>query len=91
MKELQYAGSILGALISDETDLKLKGLFLQLLLDGDFLTEDKLMGGIGGDFSGEGHRVVLNFHFAGEVDLHLDGGYVDAVLVNVGLGVGVHE
>jgi hypothetical protein len=91
VKKFENSCSILGSLISQETDLEFKRLFLGFFSDGDFLIEDKLMGGIGGDFSGDGDGVVLDFHFAWEVDFHLDGGYVEAVFVDVGFVVWVHE
>lgn len=48
------------------------------------------MRAIGGYFSGEGYRGVLDFHFAREVDFHLDGGDVDAVLIDMSFVVWIH-
>ena len=49
------------------------------------------MWGIGWDLSGEGDGVVLDFHITGEVDFHLDGGYIETVFVDMGFVVRVHE
>ncbi len=43
VKKFENSGSILGAFISQKTDLEFKRLFLEFFSDVDFLVEDKLM------------------------------------------------
>ena len=55
------------------------------------MVEDELVGAIGLGLGGQRDSVVLDFHFAGEVDLHLDGHDVETVFIDVGLEVEIHS
>jgi hypothetical protein len=70
--QLDQPGDILGPFFSDKYDAEINSGLIGGFLNSDLLIENKF-GGFGGfDFFGNGVTRMLELHFTGELDFHLD-------------------
>jgi hypothetical protein len=70
--QLDQAGYILGPLFSNKYDAEINSGLIGGFLNSDVLIEDKFGGFCGLDFFGNGVTRMLELHFTGELDFHLD-------------------
>lgn len=83
IEEFDDTANVLGAFVGGKVDNEFEELFIGVFLEGDFLVEDELVVGGGGDLGGDGVVIDLDVHFAGELDFHGDGDNVEVILVNL--------
>lgn len=62
----------MGAFFSDKYDAEINSGLVGGFLNSDLLIENKFGGFAGLDFFGNGVTGMLELHFAGELDFHLD-------------------
>lgn len=62
---------------------KFKMLFIWILLKGDLLIKGEPVGTGWSNLSGEGIVIVLDMHFARELNFHRDGDDVEVILIHL--------
>ena len=75
--EFDDSSNVLGSFVGDDVGGDLEEGFAIIFLEGDFLIKDELIEIVGLDIGSEGVTFDVEGHFAGELDFHCDGLYVE--------------
>ena len=81
--EFDNPSNVLGSFVSVEVGGEFNELPAIILRDCNLFIEDELIKIVGRDVVGDGYILVLDGHFAGELDFHFDGLDAESKRINI--------